>query len=110
MTHESKLSQKAISGISVKHALAGGLLGLILITLFFFGDGPPFEFGFRVYFPTITTTLGGVAGGLFYSLLGYLRSRRGWIGALAIFISLVAFIVILWVSAVAGFAVTGDWD
>lgn len=93
-----------------KGALTGGAIAFILITLFFFGDGGEWDFGFRVYFPTITSTAGGAMGGIAYALLEPLRQQGGWKKAVAILAGLLLYLAAFWLSSVAGMAVTGDWD
>lgn len=107
-------SQNALQKISARKSplptvITGALSAFVLITIFFFGDGGSSDFGFRVYFPTITTTFGGASAGLFYWLAQPIvsNSRFKW---LLVPICFAACLAIVFFSAVAGLAVTGDWD
>lgn len=110
MTKQSEL-QNTLSYNPLKaRILQGAAIALLLMTIFFFGDGGAWDFGFRVYFPMITASIGGGFGGLFYYLMTPMRARGGSKKVLAIIICVIVYLLALWISSVAGFAVTGDWD
>ena len=91
-----------------RRALLGAGLAVLLGLLFFYGDGPPYDFGFRVFFPLLTVSFGGAAAGVVHFLTDRYRTggRGWWVNVLCALVFLVA----VWITAVAGFAVTGDWD
>ena len=98
----------------VKRAIQGAIIGLVLMIIFMYGDNvvgnKDWAFNFREYFPMITISIGGALGAVFFALTAQLRNQGGWVKAAAIVASILVFVFALWISAVAGFAVTGDWD
>ncbi len=84
--------------------LIGAVIGLILITLFLFGDETPDPAWGKYYFirPMIIVPLAGATGGAFYYLMERMRSQLGWNHTLTIFLSLLVFIVGLWLGSVLG--------
>ena len=98
----------------VKRAVQGAAVGLVPMLVFMFGDdvlrGERWTFGFREYIPMIAIMIGGAVGGMLSCLLDPMRYQGGWRRIAAIVLSVVVFIVAVWISSVAGFAVTGDWD
>jgi len=98
----------------VKRATQGATVGLVLMIIFMYGGNvignKGWAFTFREYFPMITISVGGACGGIFYSLMEPLRNQGGWYKVVANILCFVVFVVALWLSAVAGFAATGDWD
>ncbi|GAB3835604.1 hypothetical protein GCM10028821_32300 [Hymenobacter jeollabukensis] len=75
-----------------------------------FASGAHLKFGLWTVLPLLTVPVAGAFGGLLYYLLDYLRYQGGWQKAVANVVSLVAYGVLLWLSLVAAFAVTGLWD
>ncbi|UII24731.1 potassium transporter KefB [Fulvivirga maritima] len=92
-----------------KSALIGAVIGFLVITVFFVVGGG-WELTFRVWFPTLTVTIGGLSGGIFYGLMYFIRRKGGWIMVFINILSVIVFVIALWLSSVAGFAVTGDWN
>ncbi|HZG01912.1 MAG TPA: hypothetical protein VEY71_12980 [Chitinophagales bacterium] len=97
-----------------KRALQGAAIGLALMVLFMYGDNAlgnkDWFFTFREYFPMITIAVGGACGGIFFSLMEPLRNQGGRYKVLANILCVVVFMFALWLSAVAGLAITGDWN
>lgn len=94
--------------------LVGAGIAFSLMIIFMYGDnvlhGKGWAFGFREYFPIITASVGGAIGGAFYWLMDPWRNQSGWKKILANILSLLVYVIVLWLSSVAGFAATGDWD
>jgi hypothetical protein len=88
--------------------LIGAAIGLVLISFFVFGvDHPGPEWGeyWRIR-PLIVTPLAGAAGGLFYWFMDYQSSKRGMNRTIAVVLSLIVFVVGLWMGIVLGLAGT----
>ena len=95
---------------AIKPILGGAAIGLLVISFFVFGvDAPHLEWGkFWMIRPLLITPLAGATGGAFYSFMNYQRSR-GFNKILAILLSLVVFIIGLWLGVVLGLDGT-MWD
>ena len=91
--------------------LIGAMIGLMLISLFVFGvDDPKPEWGkFWMIKPLIITPLAGAMGGLFFYFMNYISSRGGINKTLAIILSIIVFIIGLWLGIVLGLNGT-MWD
>ena len=101
-------SESLHSRPAVVRALQGAAIALFIGLIFFYGDGAPYDFGFRVFFPLLTASIGGASGGLFYYLMEpYGRGKRK---VPVLILCVVVFLIAFWITAVAGLAVTGDWD
>lgn len=87
----------------VKPMLAGTCIALFAISFFVFGvDAPRPEWGkFWMVRPLIVTPLAGAAGGAFYAFMKYL-SNRGFNRTLAVILSIVVYLVGLWLGFVLG--------
>ncbi|MDF2449894.1 MAG: potassium transporter KefB [Bacteroidota bacterium] len=95
-------------GIAVaKPMLIGAAIGLTLISIFVFGvDQPNPEWPkYWMVRPLIVVPLAGAVGGLFYAFMDY-QATRGFNRTLAVLISLVVFVVGLWMGTVLGLAGT----
>lgn len=82
-------------------------MALLVISFFVFGvDNPNPEWGkfWRVR-PLIITPLAGAMGGAFYAFMDY-QSSRGFNRILAILLSIVVYVVGLWLGIVLGLAGT----
>ena len=87
--------------------LVGAGVGLILISVFVFGvDNPNPEWGkFWWIRPLIVTPVAGAMGGAFYYLMDHLCSK-GLNRTVAVSLSLIVFIIGLWLGTVFGLAGT----
>ncbi|GAB3199836.1 hypothetical protein ABID22_002464 [Pontibacter aydingkolensis] len=103
---------RPIHGASVgKRMLQGAIIGLILISFFLVGAGEPDPSWLKLWWikPLLVVPAAGALGGLFYYNMDHLRAQGGWRTALAYSISLVVFLVILWLGTVLGLNGT-MWD
>ena len=90
--------------------LVGAGIALLVISFFVFGvDQPHPEWGklWRIK-PLIITPLAGALGGAFYAFMEY-QSSRGLNRAVAIILSLLVYLVALWLGIVLGLNGT-MWD
>jgi hypothetical protein len=90
-----------------KPMLIGAGIGLIAISFFVFGvDKPNPEWGkLWMIRPLIVTPIAGAMGGAFYYFMDY-QSSRGFNRTIAVILSLIVFIVGLWLGIVLGLAGT----
>ena len=104
MTQKNNVTEQQAQISMAKPMLVGALIGLILISMFVFGvDNPKPEWGkFWMVRPLIITPLSGAMGGLFFYFMRYI-SLRGSINKTAAFLlSIVVFILGLWMGVVLG--------
>lgn len=112
MTLKNNLKEQSQSQLSAgKSMLIGAMIGLMLISLFVFGvDDPKPEWGkFWMIKPLIITPLAGAMGGLFFYFMNYISSKGGINKTLAIILSIIVFIIGLWLGIVLGLNGT-MWD
>ena len=111
MTQHNEITSKPGQPISlVKPMLIGAGIALLLISIFVFGvDNPNPEWP-KYWFirPLIITPLGGAVGGAFYAFMDY-QSSRGFNRTVAILLSIVVYVIGLWMGTVLGLAGT-MWD
>jgi hypothetical protein len=110
MTQKSNVTEQPLASV-VKPVIIGGLIGLILISLFVFGvDNPKPEWGklWQIR-PLIITPLAGALGGLFFYFMNYMSSRGSINKVLAVILSFVVFTIGLWLGVVLGLDGT-MWD
>jgi hypothetical protein len=90
-----------------KPILIGAAIGLVAISFFVFGvDNPNPEWGkLWMIRPLIITPMAGAMGGAFYYFMDY-QSSRGFNRKIAVILSLVVFIIGLWLGVVLGLAGT----
>ena len=92
----------------IRSMLTGGLIGLIIISLFVFTvDHPHPEWGklWRIR-PLIVTPLSGALGGLVFFSIPFMLPQSRWKKVLAIVLGLVVFVIGLWLGIVLGLAGT----
>ncbi len=93
-----------------KPILPGAGVGLILISFFVFGGEPNPEWGkLWMIKPLIMVPIAGALGGAFYYFMDHLSSRRGLNKTVAVILSLIVFIIVLWLGTVLGLNGT-MWD
>lgn len=111
MKQTNNLTTQQTQSVSlVKAMLIGAGIALFAISFFVFGvDNANPEWGkFWMIRPLIVTPLAGAMGGAFYYFMDY-QSSRGFNRTLAIILSIVVFIIGLWLGIVLGLAGT-MWD
>ncbi|MDQ4140811.1 MAG: potassium transporter KefB [Bacteroidota bacterium] len=104
MAQQNKSQNRSMQTASlVKPVLVGAGIALLVISFFVFGvDEPHPEWGkFWRIRPLIITPLAGAMGGAFYAFMDY-QSSRGFNRILAILLSIVVYLVGLWLGIVLG--------
>jgi hypothetical protein len=112
MTQNNNLSGQPNQPVSlVKPILLGAGIALILISFFLFGAGEPnLEWGkLWIIKPLIMVPLAGAMGGAFYYFMAYLSFRGRLKKTVAIILSLIVYIIVLWLGTVLGLNGT-MWD
>lgn len=91
--------------------LLGAVIGLLLILFFLVGAGEPNPEWPKLWWirPLLVVPAAGALGGLFYYNMDHLRTHGGWRKVLACVLSVVVYIVVLWLGTVLGLAGT-MWD
>ena len=89
---------------SGKRVVQGAVIALSLIIMFFLSAGEPEPAWGKLWMirPLLVVSLAGALGGLFYHLMGALRSRGGWVKAVAVIMGLAGYCIILWLGIVFG--------
>lgn len=104
MSQRNNLTTQPNQPVSLaKPVLIGAGIALILISFFVFGvDGPNPEWGkLWMIKPLIITPLAGAMGGAFYYFMDYM-SYRGLNKTVVIILSMIGFIIALWLGTVLG--------
>ncbi len=111
MTQENNLTARPINPATLaKRMLLGGGIALIFISVFLLGvDEPnPAWPKFWMVRPLLIVTLAGATGGLIYYVMNHVF-YYGWKKAFAVVISLIVYIIGLWIGFVLGLVGT-LWD
>ncbi len=89
----------------------GAGIGLLLISFFLIGAGEPDPEWPTLWWirPLLVVPAAGALGGLFFYNMDHLRSQGGWREVFAYVLSLIVFLVVLWLGTVLGLAGT-MWD
>lgn len=103
--HAKYIGIRALQGA----ALAFALISLLLIVIYFTSKGDA-GFGNWVLIPLFTVTVGGAFGGIFYYLMDHVRYHGGWKKIFANILSVLAYIVSLYLSLIIALNITGHWD
>lgn len=110
MNKGDELQDKPLHGASVtKRMLQGAGIAFVLIALFLIsaGAGNPDWPRFWMIRPLLIVPLAGALGGVFYFNMDHLRDRGGWRKVLANILSLLVYLVVLWLGTVLG--LDGTW-
>jgi hypothetical protein len=103
---------QTLLGIAVKQltlpAILGASVPFALLLFISIAANDPFEPW--MYLPLTLIPLGGACGGIFFYLMGFLWFPRGTKKLIAVIFSIVLYFVIVWMSSVLAFAITGHWD
>lgn len=105
MTHTDNLIIGPIrnSSLGLRMLLGAGIaLMLIAFFLFMAGEGNPEWPRFWRLRPLLVVPFAGAIGGLFYHLMDYFRYQGGWKMILANVLSLIVYIIGLWLGSVLG--------
>jgi hypothetical protein len=108
MTQHNELQNQSTNSVSiVKPILIGAGIAFLVISFFVFGvDHPRPEWGkFWIIRPLVITPLAGAIGGAFYAFMDY-QCSRGFNRTVAIILSLVVYLIGLWLGTVLGLAGT----
>jgi hypothetical protein len=112
MTQTTNLTTQPINSVSLsKKMLIGAGIALILICIFLYGvKNPESEWGkFWMVRPLIIVPFAGAMGGLCYYFINYWSNPSGWKKTLAIILSLLVYVIGLWMGFVLGLDGT-LWD
>jgi len=111
MTHTNYLIKPNDTTLLIKLMVIGAGFGLLLAALFIrsAGEGDPGWPQYWLIKPLIILPLAGATGGAFSYYLIQLTPKGGWKRILAIVLSLVIYLVGLWMGVVLGFHGT-MWD
>ena len=101
-----------------RFVLQGAGIALLLVTIFLaiifpIGGvliGKTFWQGVGQFLPLVTVTAGGALGGMIYYQVVQRWYPSGWKKVLSTVFSILLYIVLLWLSLIAGFSATGQWD
>ena len=110
MTHTDNSTTTPMSDISMsKRMLAGATIGLLLIALFLFsaGEGDPAWGKYWMIRPLFFVPFAGAIGGLCNYLILRFRNRVGMSKTVAIILSILVFVIGLWLGTVLG--LDGTW-
>ncbi|TWR31492.1 potassium transporter KefB [Mucilaginibacter pallidiroseus] len=101
-------AQRNQSGPLGKRILQGAGVGLIIVSTFLLqtGEPDPTWNKYWVLRPLLVMTFAGAMSGVFYYLMGNMRSKGGWHTVLANVLSFVVFAIGMWMGMVLGFAGT----
>ncbi|QIP13811.1 potassium transporter KefB [Spirosoma aureum] len=112
MTQRTNLTTPSIHPDSVeKRMVQGAGIALILIALFLLPVREPDPAWGKLWMikPLLIVPVAGAIGGIIYHLLDHLRYQGGWKKALAYLLSLIGYIIAVWMGTVLGLAGT-LWD
>lgn len=105
MTQGDNLTTEPIHRASLgKRMLQGAAIALTLIIVFLVQAGEPHPDWPKLWMikPLIIVPLAGAMGGVFYYYMDHLRYQGGWKKTLAIILSLIVYIIGLWLGIVLG--------
>lgn len=92
-----------------KRMLQGAGIALILIITFLLSAGDPKHEWGKLWMikPLVVVPSAGALGGAFYYFMDHLRGQGGWRMVLAVILSLIGHIILLWLGMVLG--LNGTW-
>lgn len=105
MTQQSELQTRPIHPDSlIKRMLLGAGIALTLIIIFLLGAGEPDPAWPKLWMirPLVIVPLAGAMGGAFHYFMNHLLYQSGWRKVLANILSLIVYIVALWLGTVLG--------
>jgi hypothetical protein len=109
MAHSNRLQTQSNQPLTMaKPVLIGAAIGLILISLFLISAGKP-DHSWPMFWrlrPLIIVPLAGAMGGVFYYFMDYLGCQGKMNKTVGVVLSLIVFIIGLWLGGVLGLAGT----
>ncbi|MFD2164601.1 hypothetical protein ACFSJU_19500 [Paradesertivirga mongoliensis] len=105
MTPTNDLTTQQVHPASLgRRMLQGAAIAFVLILIFLLGAGEPNpDWGkFWMVRPLLVVPAAGAIAGVFIYFMDYLRIQGGWKRALAIALSLIGYIIALWLGTVLG--------
>ena len=111
LSMSEKIELKTYRSLMTKRALIGAGIALLLMALFLAGVDEYQPHWARLWFirPLIIIQLAGAIGGAFHHIMDAEMPRKGWGRLLAIVISLIVYVLVLWFAGVLGLDGT-LWD
>ncbi|MEB2779732.1 hypothetical protein [Algoriphagus persicinus] len=107
-----KTSIEFLEGIKIKSAIVAGIIGasipLSCLSFIVLTKEDLFESWMLV--PLTFIPFGGILGGIFFYLMGFIWFPTGGRKLAAIIFSVLMYFIALWMSSVLAFSVTGHWD
>jgi len=107
-----KTNLEFFQGMKAKSTLVAGLIGasipLSWLTFILLTKEDLFETWMLV--PLTIIPFGGVFGGIFFYLMGFIWFPTGGQKLTAIIFSTLMYFVAVWISSVLAFSITGHWD
>ena len=118
MTEQNEIQHSLHNNSLGKRALQGASIAVVLVIVFLsiifpIGgvlNGKNFWQSVWEFFPLVTGTVGGALGGMIYYLIVKAWYPGGWKKILATILSILVYVLLLWLSLIAGFSATGQWD
>lgn len=113
MTWQTELQHIVFSKLFKKRILQGaaiacGLMCIFLLILHILSEGGSIKPWILV--PIAYVSVGGAFGGAFYSLMDVVRNQGAWQKVLANVVSVLTYIVGLYMCLILGLSVIGLWD
>lgn len=105
MTSKNALPTRSVHSASLmKRMLQGAGIALVLIILFLLSADEPDPSWPKLWFikPMIIVPIAGATGGVLYYFMDHLRAKGAWQKILAIVLSLIGYIIALWLGTVLG--------
>jgi hypothetical protein len=110
MTQSNKFTTQPPNAVTIgQRALLGAGIAYVLITVFLLVPGVrvnPTWPKFWMIRPLLIVPLAGAAGGIFYHFMDIMRSQKGWKKIVTNVVSLIVYIIGLWLGTVLGLAGT----
>ena len=107
--HNNSLSKRALQGAGIAAVLVSVFLSIIF-PISGVLNGKNFWQSIWQFFPLVTATVGGALGGIIYYLVVKKWYSDRWKKILAAIVCLLMYVLLVWLSLIAGFSATGQWD
>jgi len=102
--NQENFTQSFLPKLARVPMLQGAAIALVLIAIFLAGvKNPDPEWGnYWMLKPLIVVPIVGAFGGLFYFFMSPLRQMNGWVKLAGILLSIVGYIIALWMGSILG--------